>query len=134
MYRYSTVLKHINTTVRETFSNGQPLSWSNDFVINQIFNTFYEDCVEFNHYVNEIIKSVSPNSELLTRLSNGNNSQKTKIKSLEKEMKNVKNENITLGENILTQRKIIEIYQVITKEKWQTLPSKIRKSKVMTLT
>ena len=32
-------------------------------------------------------------------------------------MKNVKNENITLGENILTQRKIIEIYQVITKEK-----------------
>ena len=134
MYRYSTVLKHINTTVRETFSNEQPLSWSNDFVKNQIFNTFYEDCVEFNHYVNEIIKSVSPNSELLTRLSDGNNSQKTKIKSLEKEMKNVKNENITLGENILTQRKIIEIYQVITKEKWQTLPSKIRKSKVMTLT
>ena len=134
MYRYSTVLKHINTTVRETFSNGQPLSWSNDFVKNQIFNTFYEDCVEFNHYVNEIIKSVSPNSELLTRLSNGNNSQKTKIKSLEKEMKNVKNENITLGENILTQRKIVEIYQVIAKEKWQTLPSKIRKSKVMTLT
>ena len=84
---------------------------------NQIFNTSYEDYVEFNHYVNEIIKSVSPNSELLTRLSNGNNSQKTKIKSLEKEMKNVKNENITLGENILTQRKIIEIYQVITKEK-----------------
>ena len=128
------MLKHIITAVRETFSNGQSLSWSNDFVKNQIFNTSYEDYVEFNHYVNEIIKSVSPNSELLTRLSDGNNSQKTKIKSLEKEMKNVKNENITLGENILTQRKIIEIYQVITKEKWQTFPSKIRKSKVMTLT
>ena len=51
-----------------------------------------------------------------------------------KKMKNVKNENITLEENILTQCKIIEIYQVITKEKRQTLPSKIRKSKVMTLT
>ena len=59
--------------------------------------------------------------------------QKRKSNRL-KQMKNVKNENITLEENILTQCKIIEIYQVITKEKRQTLPSKIRKSKVMTLT
>ena len=59
--------------------------------------------------------------------------QKRKSNRL-KQMKNVKNENITLEENILTQCKIIEIYQVITKEKRQTLPSKIRKSKEMTLT
>ena len=59
--------------------------------------------------------------------------QKRKSNRLKK-MKNVKNEKITLEENILTQCKIIEIYQVITKEKRQTLPSKIRKSKVMTLT
>ena len=42
--------------------------------------------------------------------------QKRKSNRL-KQMKNVKNENITLEENILTQCKIIEIYQVITKEK-----------------
>ena len=35
-------------------------------------------------------------------------SKKTKIKSLEKEIKKLKNENTTLRENILTQLKIIE--------------------------
>ena len=54
------------------------------------------------------MKSVTPNSELLTSLSDENNFEKMKIKSLEEEIKNLKNENTTLRENILTQLKIIE--------------------------
>ena len=34
---------------------------------------FYEDLVESEHYVNDIMKSVASNSKLLTRLSGENN-------------------------------------------------------------
>ena len=54
------------------------------------------------------MKSVTPNSELLISLSDENNFEKTKIKSLEDEIKKLKNENTTLRENILTQLKVIE--------------------------
>ena len=59
-------------------------------------------------YVNDIMKSVNPNSELLTSLSDENNFEKTKTKSLEEEIKKLKNENTSLKENILTQLKITE--------------------------
>ena len=75
---------------------------------NEVFNPFYEDYVKFKHYVNVIMKSVTPNSELLTSLSDENNCEKMKIKSLEEEIKNLKSENTTLRENILTQLKNIE--------------------------
>ena len=97
-----------NTSVHETSSNCKPLFRCNDFVENQVFNTFYEDYVEFKHYVNDSMKSVTPNSELLTSLSDENNFEKTKIKSLEEEIKKLMNENITLRENTLTQHKIFE--------------------------
>ena len=54
------------------------------------------------------MKSVTPNLELLTSLSDENNFEKTKIKSLEEEIKKLMNENITLRENTLTQHKIFE--------------------------
>ena len=97
-----------NTSVNETCSNYQPLFWCNDFVKNEVFNTFYEDYVEFKHYVNDTMKSVTSNSELLTSLSDKNNWEKMKIKSLEEDIKNLKNENTTLRGYILTQLKIIE--------------------------
>ena len=67
---------------------------------------FYEDLVESEHYVNDIMKSVTSNSKLLTRLSGENNLKRTKIKSLEEEIKKLEKENATLRENILTQLKI----------------------------
>ena len=112
-----------NTSVHETSSTCQPLFRFNDFVKNEVFNTFYEDYVEFKHSENDIMKSVTPNSELLTNLSDENNSEKMKIKSLEEEIKNLKNENTTLRENILTQLKLLKICLVITTEIRQTLPS-----------
>ena len=62
-----------NISVHETSSNCQPSFRCNGFVKNEIFNTFYEDYVEFNHYINDIMKSVTLNSELLTSLSDENN-------------------------------------------------------------
>ena len=63
----------------------------------------------FNEVMKSVMKSVSPNSELLTNLSDENNFQKRKIKSShEQEIKKLKNENPTLREKILTQLKITE--------------------------
>ena len=45
-----------NTPVYETCSNCQPLFRCNDFVKNEVFNTIYEDYVEFKHYLNDIMK------------------------------------------------------------------------------
>ena len=64
-----------------------------------------------------VMKSFSPNAELLTSLSDENIFQKMKIKSLEEDFKKLKNENITVRENILTQLIILKMYQVTTKEK-----------------
>ena len=64
-----------------------------------------------------VMKSFSPNAELLTSLSDENIFQKMKIKSLEEDFKKLKNENTTLRENILTQLIILKMYQVTTKEK-----------------
>ena len=93
-----------NISVHQTSSNCQPLFRCNDFVKNEVFNTFYEDYVKFKHQVNDIVKLVTP----VRSLSDENNFKKTKIKSLEEEIKKLKNENTTLRENILTHFKIIE--------------------------
>ena len=88
-----------NISVHETCpSNYQPVFRSEYFVKNEVFIMFCKDYVQFIHYVNE----------LLTSLSNENIFEKTKIKSLEEEMKKLKNENTTFRESILTQLKIIE--------------------------
>ena len=60
--------------------------------------------MEFRYYANDIVKLVTP----VTSFSDENNFEKMKIKSLEKEIKKLKNENTTLRKNILTQLKIIE--------------------------
>ena len=54
------------------------------------------------------MESVTPNSELLASLFDENNFEKTKIKPVEEEIEKLKNENSTLKENMLTQRKVIE--------------------------
>ena len=100
---------------------------------------FYEDLVESEHYVNDIMKSVTSNSKLLTRLSGENNLKRTKIKSLEEEIKKLEKENATLRENILTQLKIpnlklLNTYLVTTTKIWQTVPSKAKPSKIMNST
>ena len=50
----------LNISVHQTSSNCQPLFRCNDFVKDEVLNTSYEDYVEFKHYVNDIMKSVTP--------------------------------------------------------------------------
>ena len=44
-----------NISVHQTSSKCQPSFRCNDFVRNEVFNTFYEDYVEFKHCVNDIV-------------------------------------------------------------------------------
>ena len=46
--------------------------------------------------MNDMIKIITPSSEMVTNLTNGNVSLQTKIKSLEDEIKSLKNENSSL--------------------------------------
>ena len=70
--------------------------------------------IEFEDYVDYIMKSVSPNSELLTRLSDGNNFHKNENRIVWWGiMQNLTNENSTLREKIM--RKLNK-----NKLNWQT--------------
>ena len=80
----------------------------NDYVRNEVFDTFHKCYLEFKHYMNDIIKRITPSSEMVTNLSNDNVSLQTKIKSLEEEIKSLKNENSNLKGDIKTQLKVIE--------------------------
>ena len=70
-----------------------------------MLDTFYEDYFEFKYYVNNTIKTTTPSSELVTNLSNDKVSLQTKIKSLEEEIKILRNENSNLKDNIKAQLK-----------------------------
>ena len=50
----------------------------NDYVRNEVFETFYEDYLEFKFYMNDIIKTQTPSFELVNNLSNANVSLQTK--------------------------------------------------------
>ena len=58
--------------------------------------------------MNDIIKTITPSSEMVTNFSNDNVSLQMKIKSLEEEIWSLKNENSTLKGDIKTQLKVIE--------------------------
>ena len=79
-----------------------------DYGRNEVLDTFYEDYFEFKYYMNNIIKTITPSSELVTNLSSDMVSLQTKIKSLEEEIKSLKNENSNLRDNIKAQLYVIE--------------------------
>ena len=73
-----------NISAHETSSNCQPLFRCNDLAKNMVFNMCYGDYVEFKHYVNDIKKSVSPNSELSASLSDKITSKNRKSNCLKR--------------------------------------------------
>ena len=70
-----------------------------DNVRNEVFDQVY---LEFKYYMNNAIKITTPNSEMVSNLSNDVSLQ-TKIKSLEEEIKSLKNENSNLKGDIKRQ-------------------------------
>ena len=69
-----------NISVHQTSSNCQPLFRSNDFVKNEVFNTFYEDYVKLKHYVNNNVKLVTPVTSLMKITSKKQKSNRLKRK------------------------------------------------------
>ena len=90
-----------------SFSSSKPqkIFRCNDFVKNQIFDTFYEDYIEFKHYVDDIIET---SSDLIKNLSIENVSKQKKIEMLQEKIKLLRNESISLKKYIKTQMKAIE--------------------------
>ena len=93
---------------------------------------FQYDYVELEHYANGIIKLVDPNSKFLTSLSDENNFQKTKIKSLEEEIKTFKIKILIWEKTSCPYLKWVKLSKVTTKQKQQTLPTNTRPRKTMT--
>ena len=73
-----------------------------DYARNEVFDTFYQVYLEFKYYMNNAIKITTPNSEMVSNLSNDVSLQ-TKIKSLKEEIKSLKNENSNLKGDIKRQ-------------------------------
>ena len=69
-----------NISVHQTSSNCQPLFRCNDFVKNEVFNTFYEDYVKLKHYVNNNVKLVTPVTSLMKITSKKQKSNRLKRK------------------------------------------------------
>ena len=43
----------------------------NDYIVrNEVLDTFYEDYLEFKYYMDDMIKTITPSSELVTNFSN----------------------------------------------------------------
>ena len=95
---------------------------------------FQYDYVELEHCANGIMKLVDPNSKFLTSLSDENNFQKTKIKSLEEEIKTFKIKILIWEKTSCPYLKWVKLSKVTTKQKQQTLPTNTRPRKTMSLT
>ena len=80
----------------------------NDYGRNEVFDTFYEDYYEFKHYMNNTYKTITPRFDLITNISNVNVSLQAKIKSLEEEIKSLKNGNSDLNGEIKSRLNVTE--------------------------
>ena len=99
------------TSTKPTDSgNTKPNPSSNhNFVSLELFNTFYDDYIEYKHYVNDVIQNISFNKELGKSFENETKSQQSKLKLLQKEIQILKNENKDLKEENKSHLKIIEL-------------------------
>lgn len=107
----SIILENLDTTKsshQDITEVQQPVFHCSNYVKNEIFDTFYEDYMEFKHYINDVIKSIIPGSELVTNLSNGNTSLQSKIASLENEIESLRKENTNLKDDRKTYLNVID--------------------------
>ena len=75
----------------------------------ELFNTFYDDYIEYKHYVNDVIQNISSNKELGNSFKDETKSQQSKTKLLPQETQTLKNENKDLKEENKSHLKIIEL-------------------------
>ena len=106
---------NINTNI----SNDNNLQSSNvhtekiqqKFVTVELFNTFYDDYIEYKDYINDILENLKVNGNILRQLTETNDLEKSyqsKIKSLEENVEKLKTENKRSVEEAANYLKIIE--------------------------
>ena len=78
------------------------------YVSMEVFDTFHDDYIKYKHYVNDILSVIL----LIYDINSQNkvNNQKHKMKLLEIELENFKNENITLKAGSKLQLKLIKLF------------------------
>ena len=69
---------------------------SHNFVSLELFKTFYDDYIEYKHYVNDVIQNISSNKELGKSFLDEIKSEQSKTKLLQQEIQTLKNENEVL--------------------------------------
>ena len=89
----------VTSTKPKDSRNTKPNPASNlNFDSLELFNTFYDDYIEYKHYVNDVIQNISFNKDLGKSFENETKSQQSKIKLLQQEIQTLKNENKDLKE------------------------------------
>ena len=78
------------------------------YVSMEVFDTFHDDYIKYEHYVNDILSVIL----LIYDINSQNkvNNQKHKMKLLEIELENFKNENITLKAGSKLQLKLVKLF------------------------
>ena len=80
------------------------LFYNNSYVKNDVFDAFYQGYLEYKGYVNDILNTLIPNDYALHRTKKENTVEDSKkIKSLEKQIEDLNEENQVLQE-ILTSK------------------------------
>ena len=100
----------VSSTKPKDSGNTKPNPTSNhNFVSLELFNTFYDDYIEYKHYVNDVMQNISSNKELGKSFENDTKTQQSKIKLLQQEIQTLKNEKKDLKEENKYHLKIIEL-------------------------
>ena len=82
-------------------TNVYPEKIQQKFVAVKLFNIFYDNYIEYKHYINDILENFKVNGNILSQFKKTNDLEKSyqsKIKSLEENVEKLKTENERLVE------------------------------------
>ena len=100
----------INRILKKKSEKNQP-----KYVTMELFDTFYDDYIEYKHCINDIFKSFSVSEDVLNeqqKISKCETSCKEKIKSLENKINILQTENKMLTEESTNYMEIVELLSV----------------------
>ena len=100
----------MNRILKKKSEKNQP-----KYVTMELFDTFYDDYVEYKHCINDIFKSFSVSEDVLNeqqKISKCETSCKEKIKSLENKINILQTENKMLTEESTNYMEIVELLSV----------------------
>ena len=100
----------MNRILKKKSEKNQP-----KYVTMELFDTFYDDYIEYKHCINDIFKSFSVSEDVLNeqqKISKCETSCKEKIKSLENKINILQTENKMLTEESTNYMEIVELLSV----------------------